>query len=139
MTKIVYIDSENGVRELYSQLLEAAGYRVYQATTAQYGMWLCEECEPDLIVTTRDPVDAELEDREFIDVLRGRAGRTPVVTISHEDSIPGSVAGAGNGQTDAHRYLELMDAIHRALDDGAGKLAITNGRSAEGAASSTLP
>lgn len=134
MTKIVFIDSVNGTRELYSQLLDAAGYRVFQATTAQYGMWLCSECGPDIIITTRNPVDAEIEGDDFVAALRERAGETPVLVVSHQDE--GAVLAQ---DSDSHRYLDLMNAIHRVLDDGVGELAATGGRTAEGAASSIRP
>ncbi len=139
MTKIVFIDSENTVRELYSHLLEAAGYRVFQATTAQYGMWLCEECEPDLIITSRNPVDAELEHGYFIDVLRGKAGRTPVVIVSHAKPAEATSLDGTDSPAEPSRYLELMNAIHCALDDGLGEVTISSGRIAEVAASSTRP
>jgi DNA-binding NtrC family response regulator len=134
MTKIVFIDSVNGARELYSQLLDAAGYRVYQATTAQYGLWLCAQCSPDLIITTRDPVDAEIEGDDFVAALRERSGRTPVLVVSHRNGVGGYAE-----ESDSHRYLELMNEIHRVLDDGIAELAATGGRTAEGAASSTRP
>ena len=134
MTKIVFIDSTNGTRELYSQLLDAAGYRVYQATTAQYGMWLCSECDPDLIITTRDPVDAEVDGNDFVATLRQRAGQTPVLVVSHRED--GEALAAGS---ESHRYLDLMNAIHRALDDGICEFTASGGRIAEGVASSTQP
>ena len=134
MTKIVYIDSENTVRETYAHLLEAGGYQVLQATTAQYGKWLCQECHPDLVITTRNPVDAELEDGEFVNVLRGVAGRAPVVVVTHRNGSERK-STLRDEHSDPHSYVELMNAIHKALDDGIGELTIGAGQTGATAAS----
>jgi DNA-binding response OmpR family regulator len=109
MKTIAFIDSENATRELYAHLLEAAGYRVLQATTASYGMWLCREAGPDLIITTRAPVDAELEEGDYGEALRRMAGSTPVIVLSHGDN-----AGEEASLT-PHRYVELMEAVRTEL------------------------
>ncbi len=124
MIRIAFIDSENTVRELYAHLLEAAGYQVLQATTAQYGMWLCREKRPDLIVTTRDPVDAELEDGGYVETLREIAGETPVVVVSHDRSTG---------------YVDLVRAIQRALDGEGGFVTAGAGRSGAGGANWSRP
>jgi DNA-binding NtrC family response regulator len=131
MTKIVYIDSENSIRESYAHLLEAVGYQVLQATTAQYGMWLCREFKPDLIITTRDPVDAEQEDPEFVDSLRGIVDRTPIVVVTHGPGGERNASAVAERQSEPHNYLELMNAIRKALDDGVSEARLTPAETAK--------
>lgn len=120
MIRIAFIDSQNTVRELYAHLLEAAGYQVLQATTAQYAMWLCREKRPDLIVTTPDPVDADLEEGGYVETLREIAGETPVVVMPHDRSTG---------------YLDLVSAIQRALDGQGGDATAEAARNVEDEAS----
>ena len=134
MIKIAFIDSDNSTRELYAHLLEAAGYQVMQATTAQYGLWLCRESHPDLIITTRDPVDAELEQDDFVRVLRRVAGPTPIVVVSHGKGAR-FTNGYGNG-AESRNYLEMMSAIHRALDEVSETAAVSTSQNGVSAMSS---
>lgn len=84
MALIVYIDSENAVREPLSLLLEAGGYKVLQAVTGPYGVDMCREFSPDVIVTTLTPIDAEHLGPDFLAVLQEASPGTPIVTVGSD-------------------------------------------------------
>lgn len=86
MPVIVYIDSENAIRETFAQLLEAGGYRVLQAVTGPYGVEMCREFHPDVVVTTLNPIDAIHEGPDFLAVLREAAPKAAIITVGDNSS-----------------------------------------------------
>ncbi len=115
MALVVYIDSENPVRESFSALLEAGGYKVLQAVTGPYGMDLCREFRPDVIITTLNPIDADHVGQGFVEALREAAPDTPIITLCHDTDwkrrLQAERSGASLHLTKPISFTDLAYAI----------------------------
>jgi len=89
MALIVYIDSDNRTREAFAQRLESAGHKVLQAVTGPFGLELCHEFTPDLVITTPEPIDAEMEEPDYLTNLARCAPDTPVIVLMEDDGTRG--------------------------------------------------
>lgn len=78
---IVAIDDSPAIRDFLRIMLEAHGATFHEAATASYGLALCEQINPDLVV-----LDLGLPDKEGLTILprlkRLRKNGTPVVVLT---------------------------------------------------------
>ena len=65
MTKILVVDDEKNIRKLYESELEAEGYEVRTAESAEGALEMMQDDPPDLVV-----LDIRLEGMDGIDCLR---------------------------------------------------------------------
>lgn len=78
--KILAIDDTDSIRTFLRISLEAQGAKFYEASTAEEGIKLCREIQPDLVV-----LDLGLPDKDGLEILEelkeGSAQHIPVVVI----------------------------------------------------------
>jgi DNA-binding response OmpR family regulator len=79
--RILVVEDDPSIRELYATLLQDGGYSVAMAGDGQDGLDQLG-CDPDLIIL--DLLMPLMDGRQFLGRLRGLAGhrRTPVLVVS---------------------------------------------------------
>jgi CheY-like chemotaxis protein len=80
MKKILVVDDESMIREAISVLLEEGGYEVRTANNGREGMEVFSTYQPDLVLT--DIVMPDMEGIEFLQTLRKKKGKLPVIVMS---------------------------------------------------------
>src|SRR4030042_1745899 len=119
---ILIIEDESQIRRLLRLSLEAHGYQVKDATTAQEGLQQVAMARPDLII-----LDLGLPDMEGLDALKKLRewSRTPVIVLSvrnsEQDKIDLLDAGANDYITKPFSMGELLarmrDALRHSIPD----------------------
>jgi two-component system KDP operon response regulator KdpE len=113
---ILIIEDESQIRRLLRLSLEAHGYQVKDATTAQEGLQQVAMARPDLII-----LDLGLPDMEGLDALKKLRewSRTPVIVLSvrnsEQDKIDLLDAGANDYITKPFGMGELLARMRAAL------------------------
>ncbi len=79
-TKILVIDDDLAFRQMLAKLLQRAGYATVSAHNGKVGLQLCQEAQPDLVIT--DIVMPEQDGIETIGLLRRRFPHVKIVAIS---------------------------------------------------------
>jgi two-component system, OmpR family, KDP operon response regulator KdpE len=94
---VLIIDDELQIRRLLRVNLEAAGYRVLEATTGQEGITQAAQGRPDVVI-----LDLGLPDMDGVTVLKRLRewSRVPVVVLSVRDREEDKVAALDNGADD---------------------------------------
>jgi len=93
MTKILVIEDDDNVRELYGLLLETKGYSVLSAASGREGLALYDPDEIDLVLT--DIFMDDMDGYEVIDTLRHAFYDVKIIAVT------------GAGFIDAHCALEM--------------------------------
>lgn len=113
MSRIVLIEDDEGIAELLSFNLEAAGHEVLAATDGVSGLRLARTGAPDVVL-----LDVQLPGMDGIEVCRQlrRSSRTPVIMLTaHEgralDAVMGSAAGADDYVAKPFSIGELLTRI----------------------------
>jgi two-component system, OmpR family, KDP operon response regulator KdpE len=113
---ILIIDDEPQIRRLLRLTLDAHGYQVREATTAQEGLQQAAMMRPDLVI-----LDLGLPDMDGLDALRALRewSQTPVIVLtvknSEQDKINLLDAGANDYVTKPFGTGELLARIRAAL------------------------
>ncbi len=113
---ILVVDDEAQIRRMLRLSLEAHGFTVKEATTAQEGLQQAALARPDLIV-----LDLNLPDKDGLETLRDIRGwsRTPVIVLSvrnsEQDKIELLDSGADDYLTKPFSMGELLARIRAAL------------------------
>ncbi len=113
---ILVIDDESQIRRMLRLSLEAHGYRVREATTAQEGLQQASLARPDVII-----LDLGLPDMDGMDALKRLRewSRTPVIVLSvknsEQDKIDLLDAGADDYVTKPFGMGELLARLRTAL------------------------
>jgi PAS domain S-box-containing protein len=100
-TQVLIVDDDDATLQIYSELLRAEGYEVWEASTGQEGLRAACERRPDLVV-----LDVMLPDLSGMEVCRrikahGALLDTFVVLFSgHATSVAHKVDGLGAGADD---------------------------------------
>ena len=116
---ILVIDDESQIRRMLRLSLEAHGYRVREATTAQEGLQQASLARPDVII-----LDLGLPDMDGLDALRKLRewSTTPVIVLSvknaEQDKIDLLDAGADDYVTKPFSMGELIARLRAALRHG---------------------
>lgn len=97
MKKILLIDDDDFFRTMLRQLLEKAGYEVWEAEDGLKGCKLFKQCAPDLLIT--DLVMPEQEGIGTIREIRAQNRTLPIIAIS------------GGGRLHPDSYLPLAQAL----------------------------
>lgn len=113
---ILVIDDEAQIRRMLRLSLEAHGFTVKEATTAQEGLQQAALARPDLII-----LDLNLPDKSGLETLKDIRGwsRTPVIVLSvrnsEQDKIELLDSGADDYLTKPFGMGELLARIRAAL------------------------
>ena len=113
---ILVIDDESQIRRLLRLSLEAHGYQIKEATTAQEGLQMVAVARPDCII-----LDLGLPDMEGLDALKKLRewSQTPVIVLSvrnsEQDKIDLLDAGANDYITKPFSMGELLARMRAAL------------------------
>jgi two-component system KDP operon response regulator KdpE len=113
---VLIVDDEPQIRRLLTVTLEANGYRVLPAATAQEGLVLAAQHRPDLVI-----LDIGLPDLSGQEVLRQLRewSQTPVLILSvqgsEKDKVAALDAGADDYVTKPFNTDELLARLRAAL------------------------
>ncbi len=117
---VLIIEDEEDAAELFAEMMRVSGFRVIKITTSAPAMDLITDEKPDLVI-----LDIMMPDISGLDVLRQMRGdptlmHIPVVVVSAKgtptDIKTGMDAGASTYLTKPVGFLELKEAVNRALD-----------------------
>jgi len=94
---VLVVDDETQIRRLLRVCLEAAGYRVEEATSGQEGITQAAQRRPDVVV-----LDLGLPDLDGVSVLKRLRewSQVPVVVLSVRDREEDKIAALDNGADD---------------------------------------
>lgn len=80
MKKILIIDDDPAIQEVFGQFLGGAGYEVQQAENGKTGMRMMQEQRPDLIIT--DIMMPEMDGLEILMSISKKHDDMPIIAIS---------------------------------------------------------
>ncbi len=116
--RILVVDDEEEVRELFAELLQHWGYEVLHAADGHQALKLAASARPDVIVS--DLVMPGLDGLSLVKALREELPETPVVIISGRGTIDAAVEAIREGVFDfVEKPLEparLRVILQRALE-----------------------
>lgn len=110
------VDDEPQIRRLLRTVLEANGYRMFEAATGSDGVLQAAQCRPDVVL-----LDLGLPDLDGAEVLRRLRewSRVPVVILSvrdqESDKVSALDAGADDYVTKPFNTAELLARLRAAL------------------------
>ncbi|HEY3802650.1 MAG TPA: HD domain-containing phosphohydrolase [Kofleriaceae bacterium] len=118
MTNVLLIDDERLIRDLTAEMLVDAGYHVESADTAERGLELLAQWEPDIVVS--DVLMPGLSGLELLEAVRNRRASLPVVLVTAAgtyDILTEALAqGAAGLVTKPFTAGQLTRAIEDAID-----------------------
>lgn len=80
MPKILLIDDEPVLRMTFRHFLEGAGYEVVEASDGREGVEICDDLQPDLVIT--DMFMPDMDGRSAVHAIRRRFDGMPIIVIS---------------------------------------------------------
>jgi two-component system, OmpR family, KDP operon response regulator KdpE len=116
MFRVLVVEDDAALRTILRTLLEANGYRIVEADTAQRALVEARSHQPDLVVA-----DLGLPDRDGIEVIRGvrSFSAVPVLVLSartlESEKIAALDAGADDYVTKPFSSAELLARVRAAL------------------------
>jgi len=118
MTDVLVIDDEAIGRMLVVEILEAAGYTVTSAESAERALKLLEEHDFDLVVS--DVVMPGLSGLELLELVRARRASLPVLLVTGAgtyDTLSQALTGGAAGLvTKPFAHAQLQSAVADALE-----------------------
>jgi len=118
MSRILVIDDEDVIRGLVMEILDAAGYAVTGADSAERALRLLERNEYDLVVS--DVIMPGLSGLELLESVRARHASLPVVLVTgagtYDTLSQALTRGAAGLVTKPFAHAELQTAVSDALD-----------------------
>ncbi len=115
-SKILIIEDDSDILLILKEQLELDGFEVYGAETAEKGLKLLEEKDPDLVI-----LDLNLPDMDGLKVCRRIREKSdlPVLMLTARDSISDKLRGFEYGADDyivkPFEYLEVVARIKACL------------------------
>ncbi|HSW36974.1 MAG TPA: response regulator [Candidatus Saccharimonadales bacterium] len=79
MTKVLLVEDDNNLREIYEARLQAEGYNIVSANDGEEALVLAKNEQPDLIIS--DVMMPKISGFEMLDILRNTAGLEKVKVI----------------------------------------------------------
>jgi two-component system OmpR family response regulator len=109
--RLLVVDDEPNIRELFSASLRMAGFEVLTAADGREALRIAEQAAPDLVM-----LDIMLPDVDGLTVasrLRSRGRRIPVLFVTAKDSPEDTLAGLGLGEDYVTKPFSLEEVIAR--------------------------
>jgi two-component system OmpR family response regulator len=109
--RLLVVDDEPIIRELFSASLRMAGFEVLTAADGKEALRVAEESTPDLVM-----LDVMLPDLDGLAVagrLRSRGRRVPVLFVTAKDTPEDRLAGLGLGEDYVTKPFSLEEVIAR--------------------------
>ncbi|MET7326614.1 response regulator transcription factor [Nonomuraea sp. NPDC005650] len=109
--RLLVVDDEPNIRELFSASLRMAGFEVLTAADGMEALRVAEESSPDLVM-----LDVMLPDLDGLAVagrLRSRGRRVPVLFVTAKDTPEDRLAGLGLGEDYVTKPFSLEEVIAR--------------------------
>jgi CheY-like chemotaxis protein len=121
MTKIMLVEDDNNLREIYQARLEAEGYEIVSAMDGEAALAIASKELPDLVIS--DVMMPKISGFEMLDILRNTEALKNVKIImltalgQTEDSTRASNLGANRYLVKSQVTLEdIVKATHELLD-----------------------
>jgi putative two-component system response regulator len=118
MSRILVIDDEDVIRMLVVEILEAAGYEVTSAESAELALALLDESDFDLVVS--DVIMPGLSGLELLEAVRARRASLPVVLVTgagtYDTLSQALTRGAAGLVTKPFAHSDLQSAVADALE-----------------------
>lgn len=125
MTKIMLVEDDNNLREIYQARLEAEGYEIVSAMDGEAALAIASKELPDLVIS--DVMMPKISGFEMLDILRNTEALKDVKIImltalgQTEDSTRASNLGANRYLVKSQVTLEdIVKAAHDLLDGTPG-------------------
>ncbi|MEU7857937.1 response regulator transcription factor [Nonomuraea sp. NPDC049141] len=109
--RLLVVDDEPNIRELFSASLRMAGFEVLTAADGKEALRVAEQTTPDLVM-----LDVMLPDLDGLAVagrLRSRGRRVPVLFVTAKDTPEDRLAGLGLGEDYVTKPFSLEEVIAR--------------------------
>ncbi len=120
MSKILLVDDETELRELYTDVLEVMGYEVLQAHDGLEALEMAHQLQPDLIVT--DWMMPRLDGVELCECLLRDPQLHRIPIILHSTRRAPRIPGVHTVLSKICPLEEFEEAVAQALDDSAGHM-----------------
>ncbi len=129
MAKILLVEDDNNLREIYGARLMAEGYKIVAAADGEEALAMAVKEKPDLIIS--DVMMPKISGFDMLDILRTTAEtkNTKVIMMTAlsqpEDRERGEKLGADRYLVKSQVTLEdVVAVVHEVLEDGGGAAAI---------------
>lgn len=128
MTKIMLVEDDNNLREIYQARLAAEGFEIVSSSDGEAALAMAAKEKPDMIIS--DVMMPKISGFEMLDILRNTDGLKNVKVImltalgQAEDSARAESLGADRYLVKSQVTLEdIVKATHELLDDESGTAA----------------
>ncbi|MCA9324725.1 response regulator [Candidatus Saccharibacteria bacterium] len=122
MSKVLLVEDDNNLREIYEARLQAEGYEIASAQDGEQALVVAKQFKPDLIIS--DVMMPKISGFEMLDILRNTDGlkQTRVIMLTAlgqaEDKSRADSLGADRYLVKSQVTLEdIVKAAHEILDD----------------------
>jgi CheY-like chemotaxis protein len=123
MAKVLLVEDDNNLREIYEARLQAEGYDTATASDGEQALVVAKEAKPDLVIS--DVMMPKISGFEMLDILRNTDGLKDVKVImltalgQSEDKARADQLGADKYLVKSQVTLEdIVKTAHQLLDDG---------------------
>src|SRR3954462_2311985 len=124
MTKIMLVEDDNNLREIYEARLSAEGYEIVSAPNGEAALAIASKEDPDLIIS--DVMMPKISGFEMLDILRNteEMKHTPVIMLTAlgqaEDKTRADSLGADRYLVKSQVTLEDIVKVAQDLLKGTG-------------------
>jgi DNA-binding response OmpR family regulator len=124
MAKVLLVEDDNNLREIYEARLQAEGYETATASDGEQALVVAKEAKPDLVIS--DVMMPKISGFEMLDILRNTDGLKDVKVImltalgQSEDKARADQLGADKYLVKSQVTLEdIVKTAHQLLDEPA--------------------
>jgi DNA-binding response OmpR family regulator len=122
MAKVLLVEDDNNLREIYEARLQAEGYETVTASDGEQALVIAKDAKPDLVIS--DVMMPKISGFEMLDILRNTDGLKDVKVImltalgQSEDKTRADQLGADKYLVKSQVTLEdIVKTAHQLLDD----------------------
>ena len=130
MTKILLVEDDNGLREIYNIRLTAEGYDVVAAGDGEQALAVAVQEKPDLVIS--DVMMPKISGFDMLDILR-QTPETKDIKVIMMTALSSEDQRERGNSLGADRYLvksqvgieDVVNAVHEVLNDISGPVSPT--------------